>query len=123
MNICLNMHFCIFNDLLTLFSIMVSQSIPGPKSYEILEKKKTLNQLIMIGSLMELQSISRPEGFFAEVAGDNNSFNMIRFNVIFYGTSHPLLSTNFATMGQVIGVCIFIFTFLHHRLHHLLKLV
>ena len=77
----------------------------------------------MIGSLMKLQSISRPEGFFAEVAGDNNSFNKIRFNVIFYGTSHPFLSTYFATIGQRSTIGIFVFTFLHHRLHHLLKLV
>ena len=74
-------------------------------------------------SVVESQSISRPERFLAEVAGDDNSFDVICLNVIFYGTSHPFLSTDFALISFPLSIGIAIFTFLHHRFHHLLKLV
>ena len=77
----------------------------------------------MMKSVVESQRISRPECFIAEVAGDDNSLNVIRLNVIFYGTSHPFLSTHFALISFSLSIGIAIFTFLHHRLHHLLKLV
>ena len=55
-------------------------------------------------SLMFPKTISRPESFIAEVAGDDDSFKMVCFNVIFYCVAHPLLSTNFANMGFLISV-------------------
>ena len=42
---------------------------------------------------------SIPESFITEVAGDDNSFEMVCFNVIFDGTAHAFLSTNFAPMS------------------------
>ena len=39
--------------------------------------------------------ISGPESFVAEVAGDDNSFEMVCFNVIFDGIALAFLSTNF----------------------------
>ena len=45
------------------------------------------------------KTISRPESFVTEVAGDDNSLKMVCFNVIFYVAAHVFLSTNFAPMS------------------------
>ena len=45
------------------------------------------------------QTDSRSESFFAKVAGQDNSLQMICLNVIFYGAAHPFLSTYFASMS------------------------
>ena len=70
------------------------QRISGPKNEKIFTK-----QLILVLSLMKSLTISRPECFVAEVAGDDNSFEVVCFNVIFEGTAHTFLSTNFAPMS------------------------
>ena len=47
------------------------------------------------------QTVSGPECFIAEVAGDNNSFEVVCFNVIFYVPAHAFLSTNFAQISEL----------------------
>ena len=54
-----------------------------------------LNQFVFMLS----KTRSGPESFVAKVAGDDNSFEMVCFNVIFYGTAHAFLSTNFAPIS------------------------
>ena len=58
-----------------------------------------LYQIVLMLSLMWPERISGPESFIAEVAGDDDSLNMVCFNVIFYGAAHPFLSTYFASMS------------------------
>ena len=43
--------------------------------------------------------MSRPESFIAEVAGDDDSFKMVCFNVIFYVTAFIFLFTYFALIS------------------------
>ena len=50
-------------------------------------------------SLMLPQTISGPESFIAEVAGDDDSFKVVCFNVVFYVTAHVFLSTHFAAIS------------------------
>ena len=45
------------------------------------------------------KTISRPESFVTEVAGDDDSFEMVCFNVIFYVFMLAFLSTNFAPIS------------------------
>ena len=68
----------------------------------------------MTCSVVDLQSISGPESFLAEVAGDGNSFDMVCFNVVLYGVSLALLTTNFALVSFLLSVGVIVFTFLHH---------
>ena len=42
---------------------------------------------------------SGPESFVAEVAGDDDSFEVVCFNVIFYDTAMAFFSTNFAAVS------------------------
>ena len=55
-----------------------------------------LNLFILVLSLVWPKRISRPESFITEVAGDDDSFKVVSFNVIFYSTAPAFLSTNFA---------------------------
>ena len=67
------------------------QRISGPK----IEKNMTDHKSTSFGAVC----FSIPESFITEVAGDDNSFEMVCFNVIFDGTAHAFLSTNFAPMS------------------------
>ena len=42
---------------------------------------------------------SGPESFVAEVAGNDDSFEMVCFNVIFYVAAHAFFSTHFAPIS------------------------
>ena len=46
------------------------------------------------------KTISRPESFVTEVAGDDDSFEMVCFNVIFYVCVFALFSTHFAPISK-----------------------
>ncbi len=48
------------------------------------------------------QTWSGPEGFIAEVAGDDNSLEMVCLNVIFNGTGVAFLSTDFANVSKTL---------------------
>ena len=63
------------------------------------------------------QSFSGPECFIAEVAGDDDSFKMVCFNVIFYVLAPPFLSTNFAQMSKTSSIHNFVLASPHQR-HH-----
>ena len=69
-------------------------------------------------SLMFPKTISRPESFIAEVAGDDDSFKMVCFNVIFYVLAPPFLSTNFAQMSKTSSIHNFVLASLHQRHNH-----
>ena len=59
-------------------------------------------------SVLESQSISWFESFVPDLAGDDNSLDVIGFNVIFYGIAHPFLSTYLALISVCIPfVCLF----------------
>ena len=47
------------------------------------------------------EAISGPESFIAEVAGDDHTFQMICFDVVFYCIACTFLSTNFANVQGV----------------------
>ena len=46
------------------------------------------------------KTISRPESFVTEVAGDDDSFEMVCFNVIFYVIAFAFFSTHFASISK-----------------------
>ena len=56
----------------------------------------------------------RPESSIAEVAGNGDSFQMVLFNVIFYGVSFAFLSTDLAPIGKLVSTRVFVLAFLHH---------
>ena len=66
----------------------------------------------MMAGFVEPKTISGPESFVAEVAGDDDSFKMVCFNVIFYVWALTFLSTNFALISSSVGN--FVLDFLHH---------
>ena len=65
-----------------------------------------------MAKFMVPQTWSGPEFFIAEVAGDDDSFKMVCFNVIFYSNALAFLSTNFALIGSSVGN--FVLDFFHH---------
>ena len=67
-------------------------------------------------SLMESQTISRPESFITEAAGDDDSFEMVCLNVIFYVAAYAFLSTHFASISKTKSLSFgnFVLAFLHH---------
>ena len=71
----------------------------------------------MMKSVVESQSISRPERFIAEVAGDDNSLEMVCLNVIFYVAHVAFLSTHFTTIGCSV-VVLWIGTLVLALFHH-----
>ena len=79
-------------------------------------------KISMIFMLVSFSCIYGPEGFFAMVTGDNNSFQMICLNVIFYDITLAFFSTHFANVGLLTSICYKVFTFLHHRPHLFFKL-
>ena len=60
------------------------------------------------------QRISGPESFIANVAGDDNSLQMICFNVVFYSAAHAFFSTHFANVCFLVSICIIVLAFPHH---------
>ena len=60
------------------------------------------------------KTISRPESFVTEVAGDDDSFKVVCFNVIFYDIAPAFLSTDFAPISKLTSTGNSVFTFLHH---------
>ena len=66
-----------------------------------LENLVPINFILVVLSLMLSQTISGPECFVAEVAGDDDSFKMVCFNVIFYVPAMAFLSTNLAQNGKL----------------------
>ena len=96
---------------------MVPQSISGPESFiaeSLLDICRFLNQYFLVLSLVLPKTISRPESFIAEVAGDDDSFKMVCFNVIFYVCARAFLSTNFASQCKLTSTGNSVFTLLHH---------
>ena len=75
---------------------------------------KVPHESILVLSVMFPQIISTPESFIAKVAGDDDPFKMVCFNVIFYGTAHPFLSTYFAKISFAICTWIVVSAFFHH---------
>ena len=68
-------------------------------------------------SLMFPKTISRPECFIAEIAGNNDSFEMVCFNVIFYVPALAFLSTDFAPMSScscIGSIGHFVLALFHH---------
>ena len=66
-------------------------------------------------SLMFPKTISRPECFIAEIAGNNDSFEMVCFNVIFYVLALALFSTQFAPISKpIISIGNSVLTLFHH---------
>ena len=56
---------------------------------------------------MELESMSAPESLFAEVAWNDNSYQMIGFNVNFYVRTLSLFSTHFAQISEARPIAIY----------------
>ena len=73
-----------------------------------------LYQIVLVLSLMWPERISGPESFIAEVAGDDDSLNMVCFDVIFYGRAHAFLSTDLAPIGKLVSTRVLVLAFLHH---------
>ena len=67
------------------------------------------------------KTISRPESFITEVAGDDNSFEMVCFNVISNVSAMALFSTYFANIRKLMSIGTSVLTFLHHWIHLVVK--
>ena len=72
------------------FCFVSPQRIPRPKS----EISISLRVVFDVA-----QDVFGPESFVAEVAGDDDSFDMVCLNVIFYLCRKSLLSTHFAQIS------------------------
>ena len=63
---------------------------------------------VMVCSSMLTKTFSAPESFFALITRKNNAFQMVSFNVIFYGVSFPFFPTHFTLVrfssGQSSGI-------------------
>ena len=97
------------------------KNISGPESLATKRIQQFLNRFVLVLSLMWSERISGPESLPTEVAGNDDPFKMVGFDVIFYGTAHPLFSTDFAPMSQMASICIFVFALLHQRRHPFFK--
>ena len=87
------------------------------RSENIFEKvnlKKIYLHIKHIKLHMVYQIISVPESLIAVVAGDDYSFQMISFNVIFNSTAVTLLSTDFAHKSFLKSIGTQVLTYLHH---------
>ena len=58
------------------------------------------------------KTISRPESFITEVVGDDNSFEMVCFNVISYVSDMALFSTHFANISKQMSIGTWVLAFL-----------
>ena len=77
---------------------------------------------VMVCSSMLTKTISAPESFLALITGKNNAFQMVSFNVIFYGVSFPFFPAHFTLMRFLMSSGIIVLAFFHHRLDPLFKL-
>ena len=59
------------------------------------------------------KTISRPESFVTEVAGDDDSFEVVCFDVIFYVIALAFLSTHFAEISISSPLRNFVLAFIH----------
>ena len=76
-----------------------------------------IDKIFVLSPVMLPKRISGPESFVAEVAGDDDSFKMVCFNVIFYLSTMAFFSAYFAPMSsyKYIGsIGNFVLAFLHH---------
>ena len=64
-----------------------------------------------------------PESPIAVVAGNDNSLQMICFNVVFNGAAVTFLSTDFAQKSSLKSIGAQVLTYLHHWLHLLIKIL
>ena len=64
-----------------------------------------INYLVLVLSHVFSKPMSGPESFVAEVAGDDNSFEMVCFDVISYVSDMALFSTHFATYRNGREIC------------------
>ena len=89
----------------------------------------TLNQICehvckfvcMLAWFVGPKTIFRPESFITEVAGDDNSFEMVCFNVISNVSAMALFSTYFANIRKLMSIGTSVLTFLHHWIHLVVK--
>ena len=83
-------------------------------------KSLTLNQIrervcLYAGVICDFsETISKTESFITEVAGDDNSFDVVCFNVIFYVSAMALFSTHFANISKLMSIGSSVLAFLHH---------
>ena len=93
------------------------------RSENIFEKVNLKKIYLHIKLHMVYQIISVPESLIAVVAGDDYSFQMISFNVIFNSTAVTLLSTDFAHKSSLKSIRAQVLTYPHHRLHLFVKII
>ena len=67
------------------------------------------------------QSMPCPQSFITEVAGDDNSFEMVCFNVISNVSAMALFYTPFANIRKLMSIGTSVLTFLHHWIHLVVK--
>ena len=80
--------------------------------------------VVLMLSFMRPEWISVPKSFVAKVARNNNTIQMVCFNMILYGIALAFLSTNFATMSNcywIGSICSFVLAFFHHCLQSFFK--
>ena len=74
--------------------------------------------LVLFRMLLETfvgpKTISRPESFVTEVAGDDDSFEVVCFNVIFYVFALTFLSTNLAHFSKLPSIGNSVLAIFHH---------
>ena len=84
---------------------MSPQRIPRPLMLTVL--------LVMV-SCVHCEGMSVSESFVTEVAGDDDSFKVVCFNVIFYGFRLTFLPTNRALFSKLKSIGNFVLASFHH---------
>ena len=77
--------------------------------------------LDLVLSFMSPQILSWPKSFITEAAWDVDSFEMIFFNVIFYGVGLAFLSTNLTHFSKLLSIGNSVLAVLHLWFHHVVK--
>ena len=84
-----------------MLSLVMPQCISGPENFITKDPGVNTKSIVcMMAGFVEPKTISGPESFVAEVAGDDDSFEMFCFNVIFYVSAYAFLSTHFASISK-----------------------
>ena len=104
-----------YSELLLYVCQLCQLSIFGLASFIVsVSFHDFLHQYVLVLSVVLPKTISGPESFIAEIAGDDDSVQVVCFNVVFYVLAHAFFSTNFALISWLKSIRIFVLAFLHH---------
>ena len=98
-----------------MLSLVMPQCISGPENFITKDPGVNTKSIVcMMAGFVEPKTISGPESFVAKVAGDDDSFKVVCFNVIFYGFGLTFLPTNCAQFSKLKSIGNFVLASFHH---------